>query len=192
MPQRLFAWRLGGQRQLSDMDLAGCTIDLAARDAGNSTTSLFISNRNCRLSPHSARDHDPLRRRRVRRGLDLRYLAARSRPAPRSPIISVGRENPSMPSSRAAFGALETIGPWHLWSIGASTKLSSAIIRRPSRSSRQMTRQSPCRKCDKASARPARSSRTPDALSSKMRSQPAAVRASRWRSRFWSSVETRA
>jgi len=55
----------------------------------------------------------------------------------------------------------------------SSTKPSSAIIRRPSRSNRQMTRQSFSRRCDNASRRPGRSSRTPEVLSSKIRSQPA-------------------
>ena len=71
MPRRLFAWRLG--------DRGGSDMDLAAKLTGNRTSRRFLPpNRPCRLASHSARDHDPLRRRRVRRGLNVQSLGERS------------------------------------------------------------------------------------------------------------------
>ena len=78
MPRRFFAWRWG-YRGGSDMDLAPDVMDLAAKLTGNRTSRRFLPpNRPCRLASHSARDHDPLRRRRVRRGLNVQSLGERS------------------------------------------------------------------------------------------------------------------
>ena len=61
---------------------------------------------------------------------------------------------------------------------------------RPRRSSFQTTTVSPLRAKLRACSRPVRSAPAPPAVSMKMRSHPALVRASFWRSNFWSAVET--
>ncbi|KAG0740595.1 hypothetical protein G6F24_016966 [Rhizopus arrhizus] len=64
------------------------------------------------------------------------------------------------------------------------TILTSSGSDRPSRSSRHTTNESPLRAKARASASPGRSAFAPLAVSGKTFSQPAAVRASRWRSIF--------
>jgi hypothetical protein len=63
---------------------------------------------------------------------------------------------------------------------------------RPSRSRRQTTRTSPFLSYEKAWSSPLRSVVDPEAVSVNILSQQAALRASRWRSRVCSVVETRA
>src|SRR6516162_7381991 len=96
MPRRFFAWRWG-YRGGSDMDLAPDVMDLAAKLTGNRTSRRFLPpNRPCRLASHSARDHDPLRRRRVRRGLNVQSLGERSHFAERFGAAIAHTERPEV------------------------------------------------------------------------------------------------